>query len=450
MHFYVDDRFIFLKFENEIEKTLLVDYFTFDDYSKVFNGGSFDKRKIKQFSFLKKKKDYYWLFSGFARDVILFCKKNNILINTIEDKRTRFEHQEKDFTNEEIKEHLPDFDYVDHQVEALKNLLKKNVGIIKAPTGTGKTEIFISLIKATKLPTIIIVNRISLATQIANRLSKSGIDDIGLFHSKSNKKGKITITTIGSVKKVPNLSDFKLLIIDEIHHAQSDTYQDFLKNTSYPLRFGFSATPDPGDKFKYAKIRQFVGDIIYETKAEKLIDNNVIAKPEIIFERISCPPTLDWYSANDKCIINNVKRNEKISDIIKKHNTSTLVLIRNIDHGEMLEEMIDGSVFVSGIDSDDTRQEVIKKFENEELQVIISSNIFNEGISIDNIHLLIIASGGKAITETTQKIGRGLRSMGGKKTKVFVYDFDDIGNRFTEKHSSMRKRIYKKQGFEVM
>jgi len=106
-------------------------------------------------------------------------------------------------------------------------------------------------------------------------------------------------------------------------------------------------------------------------------------------------------------------------------------------------------VFVSGVDDVMKRQEIINDFEDGTIDTVISSNIFNEGISINAIRLLIIASGGKSKIETIQKLGRGLRITDDKDT-VTVFDFKDYGNRFTEKHSNMRKNIYKKAGFEVL
>ena len=450
MHIHVDDRFIFLQFSTVDERLIMREAFTFSDASQAYRKGKFDKTKIKKVCFLKKKKQYYVAYSGFLRNIIIVAKKNNIPIETFEDKRTRFEHHNASYDYNDIKNVLPDFDYVDHQIAALSILVKKNIGIIKSPTSSGKTEMFIALLKLTKLPTLIVVNRVTLAIQIYNRILKNGIKDVGLFHGKSSIPGRITVATIGSIKKIPNLDMFLMLILDEVHRAQANTYQEFLEHTSYPIRFGFSATPNSGDKYKWAKIRQFMGDIIYEIDTEKLIEKNVLANPEIAFVSVFNQPTLDWPSANRKCIIENKERNLKIVDIVNKHNASTLILIRNIDHGELLEEMIPGSQFISGEDDAEARQDLIDRFEANDIQVIISSNIFNEGISIDNIQVLIIASGGKSRIETVQKLGRSLRSMGGNKKTVFVYDFDDYGNYFTENHYALRKKIYKDNGFKVI
>ena len=297
------------------------------------------------------------------------------------------------------------------------------------------------------LPALIIVSRINLALQTRDRMRKNGIN-CGICYGKGYESGRVVVSTIGSVKRIPDLHNFKILIVDEVHRAQANQYQDFIEKVPYPIRFGFSATPNSGDKYKWAIIRQFFGNIIYSIDSGKLMEKEVIAKPEIFFVESPGRPTENWYTANMKCIIENEFRNKKIKEFIDHYDTQTLVLIRNIEHGELLNDLIPGSVFVSGIDDAESRKEVIEKFEKKELQIIISTGIFNEGISINEIRLLVIASGGKARTETMQKLGRGLRTTEDKKT-VTVIDFDDIGNYFTEKHSTMRKNLYKKNGFDV-
>jgi len=221
-----------------------------------------------------------------------------------------------------------------------------------------------------------------------------------------------------------------------------------LKALPLPLRFGFSASPVCGDKYKFAKIRQYLGDVIYKVDIGEMIENEVIAKPKIAFIESSAHDTLDWSTAYNDCIVHNIHRNTKIKELVEKHNLPTMILIRIIEHGQQLENDIPGSVFISGIDDALYRKEVIEKFENEEIKVIISSGIFNEGISINAIKLLIIASGGKSKIETIQKIGRGLR-VRPDKTEVIVYDFYDRGNYFTERHSRMREKIYRRTGFEL-
>jgi len=451
MKLHINNKIILIVFENKAEKTLIKDHFSFNDMSNVFVRGKFDARKIKVHCFVKegKQKKYGSLYIGFLQDLLTFIKKSKIEITELNDERIKLEHQRKQWTDKKLKTFLPKFDYVGHQIRELKAMMKANIGIIKAPTSSGKSELFIAFIKALKQPALIVVNRVSLVLQTQDRLKKNGIN-AGCCHGKGFKPGDVMVSTIQSVRKIPDLTKYKILILDEVHKAQSNQFQEFLEKTSYPIRFGFSATPDCGDKFKFALIRQFFGEIIIEVEAEELLKNKVIAIPKIEFLDIKCKPTIDWPSANYRCILYNKKRNDTIIKLVSEYSLPTLILIRNIKHGEYLAEKIPNSVFVSGIDDVEKRRDIINKFENGEIQTIISTNIFNEGISINAIRVLIIAGGGKSTIEAIQRLGRGLR-LGPKtgKTECLVYDFYDYGNLYTEKHSEIRKKIYKKVGFEV-
>lgn len=449
MELYIDNNFIVISKATKEEKKIIVNRFTYQDQSAAFSRGSFDKRKIKQIRFAKREKDYLLLRIGFLKELLLFIKKENLSLEEITDKRTQFEFKNKQYSYDDIRSLFnPDFDYVDHQIRSVQSLLKSNVGIVKATTGSGKTEVIIALIKLMQVPTLILVNKISLASQTMRRMNDNGLS-CGICHGKGVQLDTHMVSTIQSVKKIPDLPKYKMLIIDEVHRASANTYQDFLSTTTYPLRYGFSATPEGNDKYKWATIRQYIGPIIAEVKPKELIDNKVISKPTIKFIPNKCKPTLDWPTANKLNIVNNEDRNNLIKELVLKKDEPTLILIRYIEHGEILNELIPNSIFLSGKHSMEEREEAIELFEKKELKFLISSNIFNEGISINAIKVLVIASGGKSKVETLQKLGRALRTDEGKY-EALIYDFYDDGNKFTLRHSKERARIYKKAGFDVI
>lgn len=448
MELYIDDKVVSFIYSNKIEEKIVRSNFTYEDMRNVFAGGVFDKRKIKSACLVRKRGKFNFLFSGFLYELLKLVKDSKIKVTLVKDKRTKFEHQKEEYTDEYLKSLLPSFNYVDHQIQSLKAILKTSYGIIEAATGSGKTETFIAIIKLTKLPTLIIVNRVSLALQTYERIKKAGINDVGICYGKGYKDGKVMVSTIGSIKKITALNRFKLLVVDECHHMQSKVYQDFLKSTSFPLRYGFSATPNSGDKHKWAMIKQFLGNVICNIEASKLIEKEVIALPIIKFIKVNCQETMSWPEANYRCIIGNNQKNNLIKKIVEEHKLPTLILIRNIEHGELLNELIKDSVFVSGKDEPETRQKIIKDFSSGVINTVISSNIFNEGISINEIRLLIIASGGKSKIEVIQRLGRCFRIMPDKK-EALVFDFFDEGNKYTERHSRQRINIYKKAGFKV-
>ena len=122
--------------ENELKK--INKYETFDDSSACFSKGRYDITKLKHVPLMKNIKGRLVGFAGLAKEIILFCRNNNIKIENFEDKRTHFDFQMKEWTEEELKSFLPNFDYVEHQVRGLQALLKTNKGIVMAPTSAGK------------------------------------------------------------------------------------------------------------------------------------------------------------------------------------------------------------------------------------------------------------------------------------------------------------------------
>ena len=174
-----------------------------------------------------------------------------------------------------------------------------------------------------------------------------------------------------------------------------------------------------------------------------------MAKAKINLVKVDCPETFDYPSANDTGIVHNKLRNDVIRKIVEKHKDDgyICILTRILEHGEELEKTIPGAVYLKGDDPLNKRLDIIKQFNNGEIPVLIGSSILNEGISISNMKVLIMASGGKAQTQTIQKIGRVLRITKEKREGIF-YDFIDAGNKYLFKHSKQRLALYKKEGYE--
>lgn len=441
----LNDLTCIMKFDNENEKRIIKKFVSYDDTSSCFMGGKWRPERKKVVCLGKDIKDYFVVFAGLCKEICIECKKNNIKINYLEDKRTHFKFQEKEYTDEEIKKYLPNFDYVDHQIRAIKAMLKTNTALIKASTSAGKTTTFIGYMKITNLPTLVLVDKVTLGAQLADEINKAGID-CGFCSGKGIKEGYCMVSTIQSVKKLGDLTRYKCMIVDECHLSSSSTFQEFFKQFGCPLKFGFTASPYNGDYLKYAMIRQFLGSIAVEINSDELIENGVMAKPTLYFIKNECEDTFDYVSAYEIGIVNNKRRNQKIIDIASKYDRGVAILVASIEHGKMLEEQIENSKFISGETSLEERRKYIKMFNDGELKVLIGSTILNTGISISNMYVLIQAAGQKAITSTIQRIGRVLRITKDKKTAAY-YDFIDNGNRFLVKHSKDRVKLFKKEGY---
>ena len=82
---------------------------------------------------------------------------------------------------------------------------------------------------------------------------------------------------------------------------------------------------------------------------------------------------------------------------------------------------------------------------NHEAPVTISTSIFDEGVDVKPLQVMIQAGSGKSMTRALQRVGRVLRPYtypdGTKKTEAIVVDFMDHC-RYMLGHSKKRLKIY--------
>ena len=122
----------------------------------------------------------------------------------------------------------------------------------------------------------------------------------------------------------------------------------------------------------------------------------------------------------------------------------TLVLVRRKEAGRALQEMIPGSVFLSGDYPQDYREKIKAMFIAKKLRCIVATEIFGEGQDIPSIDALINARLQKTEIQTAQGIGRALRKAPGKD-KAEIFDFLVIGQKHLQGHSVERILSLKKE-----
>ena len=131
--------------------------------------------------------------------------------------------------------------------------------LLVLPTGTGKTVVFSSIIDhriQDGSRALVMAHRGELLTQAADKLRDAcGIDSV-LEKAESSSLGSFLPVTVGSVQSLAQPKRlarfpqdyFKTIVIDEAHHALSDTYQRVLEHFPDANVLGVTATPDRGDK----------------------------------------------------------------------------------------------------------------------------------------------------------------------------------------------------------
>lgn len=159
----------------------------------------------------------------------------------------------------------------------------------------------------------------------------------------------------------------------------------------------------------------------------------------------------NYHQVYSEAIVNNDYRNSLIKNVAEnmiESGRQVLILVKQIDHGNILEELIPNSKFIHGSSSRDVRKQHLDYMREGGSHVTIASVIFDEGIDVKPLDGLILAGSGKSSTRALQRIGRVIRKYEGKED-AFVVDFYD-NVKYLKNHSKKRKNMYRTESeFEV-
>jgi superfamily II DNA or RNA helicase len=366
------------------------------------------------------------------------------------------------------------FDYpYDFQPEVAEAMLKAQRGIVAVATNGGKTEIACLVTAALRLPTLFMVPGKDLLHQTRARFMKRlklNERSVGVIGDEKWEPGEwITIgtaqTLVNSLKKkrgVEFLNRVQLVFADECHHVGSDSWWQVLRACNAFFRFGLSGTPLKRTDGADLRLIGATGPVVAEIRNKELIERGISSEVEIRFVRITKPsipqgtPYPDAYKIG---IVENPYRTRRLCKIIEElvdQGLCALVLVKEIPHGVTLSNSLlkyckfVPNQFVCGKESSQVRQDALTSFKKRDLKVLIATSIFDEGIDMPNIDVLVLAGGGKSSIKTLQRIGRGIRT-GGVTNKLIVIDTADFQDKqYLLEHSLQRMQDYKGEDcFEI-
>jgi superfamily II DNA or RNA helicase len=356
------------------------------------------------------------------------------------------------------------FSFYEFQEELIKKALENQRGVIKAPTGSGKTLIMAALVKALAgKKTVILFNAKQLLKQTYEFLTEEcNLDNIGLCFGEGYIYGDCILCTVQSIDKIleTHLQETEVLMVDECHEfckgkVTLPAIQSF-PNAKY--RFGFTATPPSENIAKYS-LEGALGEILQVVNTSELIEQNKLSKPiiQLLDREYTCSgidEDMDYLDIYEDFIINNKDRNNQIKDIVQDIRSNNerariLILTKSLDHGRALENLLGESCqFLEGANSIGERYKAISRFRGHtKSSVLIGTKILQTGINIEEITHFINARGMKSEIATLQALGRALRKHK-SKDKVYIYDFLDK-EKYLREHSLSRKGHYKREGHEI-
>ena len=360
----------------------------------------------------------------------------------------------------------------DYQIEAITEALKEERCVVQSPTNSGKTEIAAAIIKGLNVKTLFLTHLENLLCQTRERLTKRLDSSVGIISANEWKPKQYTVAMIPTLymrlksksKSAQNflLNEVECLFLDEVHHLSSTSWLYIAKRCNAYWRYGLSATPVARDAISNLKLIGQTGKVIGAVTNVDLIERGISAKPLI---KMVTNRTIGadlgkkaWFTAYRLGIEVNQNRNALMAKLIEKavgEKKSVLVLINTIRHQnalylECVERIPPRQIAIlNGGTPIEDRMQAIKDMKRGKRTVILATPIFDEGMDMPEIRVLVLAGGGKSQIKLLQRLGRGMRKKTEGENVVEVIDFWDVGNRYLVQHSKKRVEVYKSQGFEV-
>lgn len=330
-------------------------------------------------------------------------------------------------------------------LESLDNLRNNNKdkALLISATGTGKTYLAAFDVKAVHPKRMLfVVHRRSIALK-AMETFKTIIKDksMGLFSGDTKDINcDYVFSTIQTIYKPENRQlfskeEFDYIIIDEVHKAGANSYQELVNYFKPQFLLGMSATPERSDNFDIYKMFDY--NIAYEIRLQQAMEYDLL-----------CPfhyygitdMTIDDHVIDDKSDFNLLVDEKRVDYVIDKINdygysgdrVHGLIFVSRKEEAHRISEMFNQRGFntcaLTGEASEKQRQEAMDSLESNEdgsLDYIFTVDIFNEGIDIPKVNQVVMLRPTQSSIIFIQQLGRGLRKNN-EKDYVVVIDF--IGN----------------------
>lgn len=340
------------------------------------------------------------------------------------------------------------------QIEALYELKKTRLegwdrGIVVAATGIGKT--FLAAFDSKDFKKILFIAHREEILKQAEGTFKAVMPNVstGFFDgvSKDNAASAVfaTVQTLGRAKYLSDIyfkkDNFEYIVIDEFHHASADTYKRIIEFFKPKFLLGLTATPERLDNQDVFSLCDY--NLVYEVRLKEAVNKGWLVPfryygiyDETNFDRLDYKKgKYDEKQLEDLLSIHT--RGTLIFEHYSKYNSKrALGFCSGRNHAIFMAEFfnnknIKACAVISGQVPEDKkavvldRKDALDKLKTREIKVIFSVDIFNEGLDIPAIDMVMFLRPTESPVVFLQQLGRGLRRYYGKK---YLNVLDFIGN----------------------
>lgn len=310
--------------------------------------------------------------------------------------------------------------------------------LLVLPTGCGKTIVFAKIsedcVKRGER-VLILAHRGELLEQAADKIHKACNLNCAVEKAEETSLGSFWRITVGSVQTLMRESRlarflpdyFDTIIIDEAHHAVSDSYQRILQHFSGAKVLGVTATPDRGDM---KNLGQVFDSLAYEYTLPRAIREGYLCPIKALTIPLNLDLTGVSVQAGDFRAADLDTALEpylyQIADEMLRNcaDRKTVVFLPLVKTSQKFRDILNERGFraaeVNG--NSDDRAEILRDFEAGKYNVLCNSMLLTEGWDCPSVDCVIVLRPTKVRGLYCQMVGRGTRLSPGKKD-LLLLDF---------------------------
>ena len=344
-----------------------------------------------------------------------------------------------------------------HQKDAKQKIFKGwnecNSILLQMPTGTGKTYLFTSIINDLisnyknhnkEINILVVAHRMELLDQISETLSKFGIVHGFIQGAREQHLWKrVQVASILSILTEKNYLNtmrqrYDYIIVDEAHHSLADSYVKLFELFPDAKKLGVTATPW---RFNQETFTHLYDRLVVSPQISWFIAQGLLAdfdyisiKPDSEIQRIvnytEIAQTGDFVNAELDNAFNNMRIRSKLFESYRRYANGRKGIIYAINrtHAARIAELYSSKgVKAVAIDCEtpkDVRTDLINRFKNGDIKVLVNVDIFTEGFDCPDVSFIQLARPTRSLALYLQQVGRGLRIHKEKENTIIL---DNVG-----------------------